>query len=217
MPVLISAWKLIFYIFRIVHWQNVEHILTNGLCCRAHPDYDPNYINIGHQQLIEDRHSHPVPLAGYGNLGDYIPFYFWGHSPMLYMIMHGFKGVKQYPQEEIVYIVVNSMRVIADGLKYVFTDRHAKRRVAKFFTNPNDFDKLRWDIIRSKDWKDTEEDMQRMDFKQAEFLVRNHLSTAYIDGIFVKNETKKIEIENIIFNLGLHIPVSVAREGKLYY
>lgn len=205
------------YIFRIVHWQNVQYILTHGLCCRAHPDYDPNYINIGHPQLVEDRNNHPVPLAGYGNLGDYIPFYFWGHSPMLYMIMHGYKGVKQYPQEEVVYIAVDSARIIAEGMQYVFTDRHAKRKVAKFFTNSNDFDKLRWDVIRSKNWKDTEEDMQRMDFKQAEFLVRNHLPTAYIEKVFVKTEAKKMKIEDIVLNLGLQIPVSVAREGKLYY
>ncbi|WP_353128437.1 DarT ssDNA thymidine ADP-ribosyltransferase family protein [Parapedobacter pyrenivorans] len=65
----------------------VEHILVHGLCSAQHPSHDPNYIHIGHQQLITDRHNHPIPLADYGHLGEYIPFYFWGHSPMLYMIM----------------------------------------------------------------------------------------------------------------------------------
>lgn len=76
---------------------------------------------------------------------------------------------------------------------------------------------LRWDVIKAKDWKNTEDDFQRRDFKQAEFLVKNHIPVNYIDRIIVKNEAKKIEIEDIVRNLGLDIPVIVAREGKLYY
>lgn len=205
------------YLFRMTHWLNIEHILTHGMCSKQHPLRDPNYINIGHRQLIADRSDHPVPLDGYGYLGEYIPFYFWGHSPMLYMIMHGYQGVQQYPQEDIVYIVIDSARIIADGFNYVFTDRHAKVRIAKFYTDPADFDKLKWEIIRSKHWNNTEEDIERMDFKQAEFLVRHHVPTSYVDRLFVKTEAKGKEIEDIIRKLDLDIPVQVAREGKLYY
>lgn len=80
------------YLFRIVHWQNIEHILVHGLCSRQHEAHDPDYVHIGHPQLIVDRHDHPIPLDGHGHLGEYIPFYFWGHSPMLYMIMHGIRA-----------------------------------------------------------------------------------------------------------------------------
>lgn len=205
------------YIFRIVHCQNVEYILAHGLCSRLHPLHDPNYINIGHQQLIADRHDHPIPLDGYGNLGEYIPFYFWGHSPILYMIMHGFQGVSQYPQEEIVHVVIDSARIIERGMRYVFTDRHAKTKVARFFNDPTYLDQLKWDIIRSKDWKNTEDDFERRDFKQAEFLVRHHIPVSLIDRLFVKTEGKRVEIENIVRKLDLEIPVQVAREGKLYY
>ena len=205
------------YIFRITHWQNIEYILTNGLYSKAHPENDPDYVNIGHQQLISDRHNHPIQLEGYGHLGEYIPFYFWGHSPMLYMIMHGYQGVKQYPQEEIIFIIIDSARIIASGLKYVFTDRHAKTKLAQFFTNPVQLDQLKWDVIRSKDWKNTEEDFQRRDFKQAEFLVRSHIPASYIDRIMVKTVEKREEIDKIVRKLGLAIPVQVAREGKLYF
>jgi len=205
------------FLFRIVHWQNIKHILVHGLCSAQHPSHDPNYIHIGHQQLITDRHNHPVPLVGYGHLGEYIPFYFWGHSPMLYMIIHGYQGVRQYPQEDIVYVVVNSAHILAGDFQYVYTDQHAKRKVARFFTDPKDFGQLRWDVIRSKDWKNNEDDLRRRDFKQAEFLVRHHIPTSYIDRLFVKTEAKMKEIADIVRKLDLEIPVQVAREGKLYF
>lgn len=205
------------YLFRMVHWQNIQYILTHGLCSKNHRLADPNYINIGDRMLIAAREDYIVPITGYGTLGDYIPFYFWGHSPMLYIIMKGYQGVKQYPQEDIVFIVINSADIIAQGGGYVFTDRHAKRKLAQFSTNPKDLHLLKWDIIRSKDWKNTENDFQRMDFKQAEFLVHEHISVDFIYKLIVKNEAKRLEIENIVRNLGLNIPVVIAREGKLYY
>lgn len=205
------------YIFRMVHWQNIEYILTHGLYCKKHGKRDPDYINIGNRMLIDAREDSVVPIQGYGTLGDYIPFYFWGHSPMLYVIMNGYKGVKQYPQEDIVFIVINSADIIASGRRYVFTDRHAKSTLANYSTNPDDLHRLKWDVIRSKDWKNTENDFQRMDFKQAEFLVQDHIPVNYIDMLVVKNEAKKVEIENIVRNLGLNISVVIAKEGKLYY
>lgn len=205
------------YIYRIVHWKNIEHILKYGLCSKSHPKRDPAYIEIGHSQLIEDRHDTLIPIEGYGTLGEYIPFYFWGHSPMLYMIAYGRQGVKQYPQDDIVYIVINTASIIERRLPYVFTDRHAKRRTANFSTDPADLMNLRWDVIKSKDWKNIAEDIERRDFKQAEFLVRHHIPTELIEMFVVKNQVKKTEIEEIISNLELAVPVVVAREGKLYY
>src|SRR5690606_25951810 len=113
----------------------IEYILRHGLCSNNHILKDPQYINIGHPQLIADRYEYPIPLVGYGNLGEYISFYFWGHSPMLYLIMHGFKGVTQFPQEDIVYLVIDSKQIIEADFQYVFTDRHAKVKLAKFMEN----------------------------------------------------------------------------------
>ena len=205
------------YLFRMVHWQNIQYILEKGLCCRDHVDRDPNYISIGHRQLITDRHEHPIPLDGYGNLGEYIPFYFWGRTPMLYLIMNGYKGVRQYPQEDIVFIVVDSARIFESGLQYVFTDRNARTKLANFIVDPGNLKILRWDVIRSDEWKNTEDDFQRMDFKQAEFLVRHHVPMSFIDRLIVKNENRRVEVENIVRNLGLSVPVIKARKGKLYY
>ena len=138
------------FLYRMVHWQNVEYILQNGLCCREHANADPNYINIGHRQLISDRHNHPIALPNAGNLGDYVPFYFAGHSPMLYLIKNGYQGVAKRPQEDIVYLVCNFETIENSGLEYVFTDRNAKISITNFYTDKQDFEKLHWEIINSK-------------------------------------------------------------------
>ena len=35
------------YIYRMVHWQNIEYILQQGMSYRGHALEDPNYMNIG--------------------------------------------------------------------------------------------------------------------------------------------------------------------------
>ena len=41
-------------IYRIVHKDNVEYILRNGMFCREHPSFDPNNIFIGNSTLTAD-------------------------------------------------------------------------------------------------------------------------------------------------------------------
>ena len=114
------------YLYRMVHWQNVAHVLHHGLCCKQHKNKDPNYINIGHRQLIADRADTPIPIKGASVLGDYIPFYFGGHSPMLYLIKNGYQGVEKRAQEDIVYIITTFKKIKKARLEFVFTDRNAK-------------------------------------------------------------------------------------------
>lgn len=205
------------FLYRMVHWQNVEYILLNGLCCREHTNADPNYINIGHSQLISDRHNHPIALPNAGNLGEYVPFYFAGHSPMLYLIKNGYQGVTKRPQEDIVYLVCKFETIENSGLEYIFTDRNAKISITNFYTDKQDFEKLHWEIINSKHWNNDESNWSRQDYKQAEFLIKNHLPIQYVYAIVVKNEKRKLYFEEILTKLALDIKVYVDKTSKLYY
>lgn len=205
------------FLYRLLHWENVEHVLLHGLCCREHPLTDPNYINIGHRKLISDRHAHLIPIPNAGVLGEYVPFYFAGHSPMLFLIMNGHKGVTQIPQSELVYIVVSFKKIKGHNLDFVFTDRNAKIAVANFYNSESDFDKILWDIVKNKNWQNDAENLARRDLKQAEFLVRGHVPISCIEGIVVKTEEKKLHFEALIKNLGLDIVVKQDISSKLYY
>jgi hypothetical protein len=204
-------------LYRMVHWQNVDYVLQNGLCCREHPSADPHYINIGHRQLITDRHEHPVKLPNAGNLGDYVPFYFAGHSPMLYLIRNGYQGVTQRPQQDIVYLVLKLDTIVKSALDYIFTDRNAKIHIAKFFNDLKDLKELDWDIITSKEWKNDESNISRQDFKQAEFLIKEYVPVECIHAIVVKNQERKDYFENILTKLALDIPVYIDTALQLYY
>jgi hypothetical protein len=41
------------WIFRMIHYKNLSHILKNGLCTKDSIKADPNYIPIGDALLIE--------------------------------------------------------------------------------------------------------------------------------------------------------------------
>ena len=201
----------------MVHWENISHILTHGLCCFNHKSVDPNYINIGHQQLIADRHNHQIPLNEKGTLGEYIPFYFAGHSPMLYLIMNGYANVVRRSQIDIVYIVIDFKSVVNNGLDYVFTDRNAKIAVANYYESEHDFNKLNWNTIKSKNWKNTEDDYEKEDLKQAEFLIRNHIPISCIHALVVKTPERKTYFDGLIAENELEIEVHVDNKCKLYY
>lgn len=200
-------------LFRMVHYQNIAHILTHGILI----DIDPNYISIGDSKLINQRRSYLIDKRQQGKLGDYIPFYFSGHSPMLLNIKTGHRGITKRKQNEIVFIVCNLMDIIDNNDKWLFTDGHAKDALSNFYYDIRDLDKLDWQVIKSRYWKNTQSDNDRMRRKQAEFLVYKKVALNFIRGLIVKNEERKLEMEKIILNLGLSLKVYVDKTNKYYY
>lgn len=185
-------------LFRMIHIDNAEHVLRNGICTRTHPMANPNYIEIGDNVLIEQRHSYSVGInPPGGNLGEYVPFYFAGHTPMLLNIKTGWRGVKRHSQSEIIFIVTNVKYILENCGEWCFTDGHAKEAITTFYNDLNDLSQLDWEAIRRRKWNNTLDDMDRQRKKQAEFLVRDFVPVECIRGIYVYNEHSKIKIQQI--------------------
>jgi len=201
-------------LYRIVHVQNAEYIFRNGIYTNGDENHDPNYVNIGDTQLIADRHDYPVKLDGHGNLGDYIPFYFGPHSPMLYKIRNG-TGVKQCNQSEIIYFIVTAQKVSEEGLDFVFTNGHAKNKFTDFYCDLNRLNEVFWDIVNSRQWNNTLENPDRMWRKQAEFLIHTHVPISLIDQIVVYNQEKFNFVKGLLEQIGLDIPLAI--NTNLYY
>jgi hypothetical protein len=196
-------------LFRITHIANLPFILRNGLHCPDSPVQDPNFVPIGFPSLINYRKDRIVPIAPGGTLAAYIPFYFWYRSPMLYVIHKANDPeVIQKPQEEIIYLVTDMERLSSLGCQYVFTDRHAKLDYAKFYSRPEDLEKLNWNIIKTEQWG-RQYGAERMEMKQAECLVYQFIPTEAILGIAVLNEKAQTLVNQYLNDNGVEIPVKI--------
>jgi len=205
-------------LYRIVHIDNIEYLLTNGMHHREHEDADPNYINIGDSDLIAKRHEYPVGInPPGGTLGEYVPFYFGPLSPMLYNIKNGYSGVKQRPQKDIVYILCKLDDVTECCEDWCFTDGHAKKRFTEFYNDIDELSHVSWDIVVARYWSDTEEDYDRRRKKQAEFLVKDYVPAKCIFAIVNYNNTAADTVKEILTKLNLKIPVRVNPNGNYYY
>ncbi len=109
--------------YRISHIQNLPHILHVGLCTKHHPFANPHFISIGNPSIINTRDTTPVKITGYGNIGDYVPFYFTPRSIMLFNIVTGYYApvVPRVPREDIL-VIRCLVKTLATSPQFFFTD-----------------------------------------------------------------------------------------------
>lgn len=174
-------------------------------------DNDPDFVPIGFPTLVAYRNEREVPMTPYGTLADYIPFYFWYRSPMLYVIHKGNDPeVIKTPQEEIIYLVSSIEQLIQHQKSFVFSDRHAKFDYAHFYNNQRDLSQLNWEIIKSENWG-RQYGKERRELKQAECLAFQYLPISALIGIAVIHEEMKNRVEQILLADNVHLPVRVKR------
>lgn len=205
-------------IFRMLHIDGLEFVLTNGMWSVESGIKDLNFIPIGNQDVINKRRSYNVRVSPpAGKLGEYVPFYFHGHSPMLLNIITGYKGLPKKSQDEIVFLVCDAKEIMQSPLEWCFTDGHAMRSITHYYNNVEDLQKLDWKTIYAKMWNDTEEDNDRQRKKMSEFLVKNHVPVEMIRSIVVHSGGAKEKVEKLLKSLGKDIPVYVDTNNHLYY
>lgn len=186
--------KKIRYVFRLIHIDNIPHILRFGIVKGTSINRDPNYVPIGDKTLIESRQEQKIPNTN-KQIGDFIPFYFGPRSPMLYTIQHGYNGVTRREPQDLIYCVILIEDIIQSGLSGYFTDGHARNVRTKFYPierlqeldqliNFEDIFRNSWSISddNSGEWKRR---------KSAELLLEKDLPPAYIRGFVVYNEQAK--------------------------
>lgn len=205
-------------LLRLIHSDMLEEVLTNGMYSKNSGHVISGYINIGDAELIKQRDEYVVKIdPPNGHLGDYIPFYFAGHSPMLLNIKTGYRGIKKHPQSDLVFLVCKISDVIEQCPHWCFTDGHAKSSITKFYNDIEDLSLLDWDTINLQFWNSTEDDYDRMRRKQAEFLVKKHVPLTCISQIIVINAEQTAKIKEIESRIGIDIPVVIDKQRKYFY
>lgn len=182
--------KALKYAFRITHIGNIQHIARYGIARADSSNRNSCYIPIGDPDIIRTRGQRTV--KGF-NLSNFIPFYFGPRSPMLYVIQHGYNGVKKHEPENIVYCVIRLTDLIESEINCVFTDGHALNALTEFYAKeelPRIDEIIKYDDVYSSRW-DSNADIDLKRRKEAELLVRDDLPAQYIKGYVVYNETAR--------------------------
>ena len=182
--------KKLNFAFRLVHIDNIPHILKNGIVKADSTNANPNYVPIGDQLVIEKRKNKRLSSSSWQNIGDFIPFYFGPRSPMLYVIQHGYNGVRRIEAEDIVYCVIRLDDIIKGGIECCFTDGHVLNSLTQVFPaeSLNRIESyVRYSDVYARRWDD-EEDLDLKRRKEAELLLKNDLPVQYIKGFVVYNE-----------------------------
>lgn len=181
------------YGFRIVHIENISYINKIGFVHFNSPEAKQDYVSIGDETVIEKRKSEIQGVK----LDKYIPFYFGPRSPMLYVIQHGYNGVKQYNAEEIVYCVIKICDIINNKINCQYTDGHALDQLTSFYPSSeleNINNNVNYNDVYAKYWiSEDDRDLKRR--KEAELLIEDNLPPDFICGYVVYNESVKKKLE----------------------
>lgn len=195
-------------IFRIVHRDNLPWILTHGLWAGNATEQSDSWVHIGLAELISKRTHHPVPLAPFGVLNDYVPFYFTPFSPMLSNI-HSGRGVPQRSNDEILILVSSLHRIAELELAFLFTGSHAYYQWANFYDDLGELNRIDWPILQRRDFKRNPDDPAKFERYQAEALVHQHCPVEALVGVVCYNEETKAQVEQTMAQLGVARPVHV--------
>lgn len=196
-------------LFRMVHVENVPHILANGLTLANSDNANVNYVPIGDSSLINRRNSVTAPNGK--NLNEFMPFYFWFRMPMLYVVQKGYNGVPAQNPENIVYCITNVDKINQSQLSFIFTNGHAVSVLSKFF-GKDEIDSLEeiidFDAVKNPFWNN-ESDLDLKRRKEAEFLVEGDIPSDIISGWVVYNEKTKERLKDF----GIQEELIVIREN----
>jgi hypothetical protein len=202
-------------IFRITHIDNVPWMLANGLHCCNSNCLDPSFRQIGNPDLIDKLATRAVPIAPHGRLSDYVPFYFTPHTPMLLNIRTGYSGVMKTPMPDIAVIVTSLHKAVEEGLKFVFTDRHAYVQTARFFRDIRELNEIDWKLLRKRDFKRNPDDPGKCERYQAEALIYKVVPVSALLGIACHGPDQQERLKKEVSRLSL--PTKVVVRQNWYF
>ena len=223
------------YLYKMVHVDDMEYVLSTGLCCANHPLASSNYRQLGDPRMSRERETMQVSHPSGGTMFDYVPFYFAGRMGVLWTMLHaderflederkreagypptyGSRRTQYRHQREIVFVVCDFGKVIENCSQWCFTDRHPSSSNVVFFTDLRQLSRLDWNAIGMfpADCHNAAVMLRR----QAEFLVRDFVPVSCIDRLVVRYAETKQRLDDIVCKLQLDIPVEVDRAAQLFF
>ena len=182
-----------------------------------------NYQNIAHRGAQGARAIRQVPNPPGGVIHDYVPFYFAPRSPMLSAIENGKVVDCHWRQSDIIHFETTVDRVAQGGKPFVFFDRNATLPYSEAYTSLEHMDQVAWNLFFEPpqldgyckyffDRPSTAKHADRMERRQAEFLVKDHVTLEQFMKIGVIDRNRAAEVRIILDAAGVKLPVEVKPE-----
>jgi hypothetical protein len=124
---------------------------------------------------------------------------------MAFNIHTGHRGIEQVPNNELVILVSSFHQISSLGLHSVFTDQHAYRAMAQYFTDPVHLNVIDWTILQARDFKTDPNDPGKTDRYQAETLIWKYLPVDALLGICGNSTMVQQHIEKELTQRGLTV------------
>ena len=128
---------------------------------------------------------------------------------MLFIISKGDVPTYSGGQEEIVYLVTSTEKVVEERLPFVFTDRNAALRIAAYGNDLQDLDDyVDWDLMEGRMWNNTADELDRQERRMAEFLVHGHVPWSAFIGVAACNDDKCRQVGHALASVGAEVLVT---------
>lgn len=211
-------------LFHITALDNLAMICQQGalMSKTASEQLGLQYHNIAHYGAQGVRSNKAVIDPPGGLIHDFVPFYFAPRSPMLSAIHNGQVQDCQYDQTDIIYFETTIEIAHQNGLQdFVFYDRNATKAYSQAFTDLKQLkEQIDWQTMTESptldgfckyffDKHNEPRYIDRMEKRQAEFLIKNQCPLNWITRIGVINRTKAKEVNAILTRFKVDLPVDV--------
>jgi len=207
-------------LYRLVHVNNLPTLLARRALHA--PNSTPNdglpYRTIHNPNVQASRHAKPIGCGPGGSCHDYVPFYFGPLSVMLLNLKTGRVQGYNEGQAPLIYLVTSVNHVEELGCRFVFSDGHGLAAYTCWYEDLQDLDKVDWDLVGERYWRNRAEDNDRQRRKQAEFLIWQVVPWDLIEKITVLNREVKRAVENTLAQFPhAHHPSVEIRPDWYYY
>lgn len=212
-------------IFHMTAMANLPSIFQQGgLACKGALDLaNQGYSNIAYQSVQAMRAIRQVNVGPGGVVHDYVPFYFAPRSPMLFTINKGNVPGCPWRQNDIVHIETSVEAVVGAGLGYVFFDRNASLQYSVAYGDVGELGKIAWELLLENPtldgycqyWQSVSGHprySERMEYRQAEFLVHQWFPLTYVTRIGVATQVALDGVQQLLRQFGLQMRVELKPE-----
>lgn len=198
----------------VLHFTHVNHlasIIEHGLVADSVAQAAGLLeVEVGNVGIKQARHDRAVPIAPFGVVADYVPFYFAPRSPMMFAIEHGNVPTYAGGCDDLIYVATTAERLVELGLIVLFTDRNAVLAVTSFVATLEQAEEsIDWPLMRARYWGNTRDYPDRRERRMAECLVHNLVPFEAFHRVVARNRRCATLAQATFDSLGIDMPVSV--------